>query len=162
MRRNHPKRERTNGSQAGAKPIHIVHKIERVDHSQDPQRRDRIAEDDVGNKESNPHARGGDGQGDEQLTGKFCRGPLGGPPGQAVFKKPQRPVRRIKNDKERSTQQCGQQTGHHSQTTGQGNGDRMNFTMARIIHHTVMAAPMAPKRHYGGCGQCRPQQGQRI
>src|ERR1035441_658779 len=45
-----------NCSQAGAEAVHVVHEVEGVDDSENPQDGDGIAEDGAGNKESNPRA----------------------------------------------------------------------------------------------------------
>ena len=63
--------ERADCAEAGAEAVHVVHEVEGVDDGENPQHGDGIAEQHAGDKERDAFARGGDGNGDEQLADEF-------------------------------------------------------------------------------------------
>ena len=74
-RRHQAEKPGADGSQARAKPVHVVHEIERVDDRQNPYNRDGITESQSVDKQGESHVRRDQERGDQQLTAEFCGGP---------------------------------------------------------------------------------------
>src|SRR6266403_5125202 len=62
---------RTNGAQACAETVHIVHEVKRINHRQYPEYCYRVAEENVRNEKRNPRAAGGHKKGDSKLPRKL-------------------------------------------------------------------------------------------
>ena len=68
------KAEGSDGAEAGAKAVHIIHEIEGVYVRQDPEQGDGVAKREIVNEQSDPSAGGGDEECDGALPGKLhCR-----------------------------------------------------------------------------------------
>ena len=70
-RGNERENERADGAQSGAQAVHVVHEIEGVDDGENPENRDGVTENVAGDEQRDALARGGDGEGDEQLADEF-------------------------------------------------------------------------------------------
>ncbi len=70
-RRDDGKVPGANGSQAGAKAVHVIHEIESINDGENPEHGHEVAKHEAGNKDGDAGAAGGHEKGDQGLTGEF-------------------------------------------------------------------------------------------
>src|SRR5581483_6982009 len=177
---DHREEQGADGAEAGAKAVHVVDEIERVENGEQPQDGDGVTEENVVDEQGDAQSGSSHEQGDGELAGQFWKRAKfvfivdpaenrdgdgadhdHGQFGAASFEAMDDQVGRGRfedpefegDDADSGRKQDAEQDG---QPTGQGNGAIMDFAMAGVVDQAGPPAPLPPPRKRQQRGQERP------